>query len=99
MFHLLVTYQQPADRNAFLEHYRTSHAVKANQMPGLRNYTWGVVDPLDGSESETYLVAQLSFDDKDALLAAMGSPEGEAATADLAELPHNGFAMHTYGDA
>ena len=57
------------------------------------------MDPLDGSESETYLVAQLSFDDKDALVAAMGSPEGMAASADMAVLPHDGFAMHTYGDA
>lgn len=99
MFHMVVTYNQPEDQDAFLEHYRTSHAVKAGRMPGLRSYTWGVVEPLDGSHSDTYLVAQLSFDDKEQLLAAMASPEGQAASADMEELPHRGFSMHTYADA
>lgn len=98
MFHMVVTYSTPPDTDAFLEHYRTSHAVKAQQMPGLQRYTWGVVEPLDGSESDTYLVAQLSFDSKEELLAAMASPEGQAASADMAELPHDGFAMHTYAE-
>lgn len=29
----------------------SSRAVKAGRMPGLQNCTWGVVEPLDGSES------------------------------------------------
>lgn len=99
MFHLLVTYNQPADTAAFLEHYRSSHAVKAEQMPGLKAYTWGVVEPLDGGTSDVFLIAQLSFDSKDALLAAMASPQGQAASADMEELPHGGFEMHTYADA
>lgn len=99
MFHMLVTYNRPQDTEAFLNHYRASHAVKAQQMPGLQRYTWGVVEPLDGSASDTYLVAHLSFESKDQLLTAMASPEGQAASADMEELPHNGFAMHTYADA
>jgi uncharacterized protein (TIGR02118 family) len=99
MFHMVVTYNTPQDADAFLDHYRTSHAVKAREMPGLQNYTWGVVEPLDGSPSDTYLVAQLSFDSKEQLLAAMASPEGQAASADMEHLPHSGFAMHTYADA
>ncbi|MFC6695145.1 EthD family reductase [Nocardioides daphniae] len=96
---MVVTYNQPQDTVAFLDHYRSSHAVKASRMPGLQNYTWGVVEPLDGSESDTYLVAQLSFESKEQLLAAMASPEGMEASADMGELPHDGFAMHTYADA
>jgi uncharacterized protein (TIGR02118 family) len=99
MFHMVVTYKQPANKDAFLKHYRDSHAVKASRMPGLRNYTWGVVEPLDGGPSDTFLVAHLSFDSKEQLVAAMASPEGQAASADMQELPHNGFSMHTYADA
>lgn len=99
MFHMVVTYDRPQDPAAFLAHYRSSHAVKAGRMPGLQNYTWGVVESLDGSESDTFLVAQLSFANKEGLLSAMASPEGMEASADMEQLPHDGFAMHTYADA
>lgn len=99
MFHMVVKYDRPADTEAFLEHYRSSHAVKATRMPGLRNYTWGVVETLDGSEPEAYLVASLSFDSKDDLVSSMGSHEGQEAAADMEALPHNGYSIYTYQDA
>ncbi|MER6977380.1 EthD family reductase [Streptomyces carpinensis] len=99
MFHMVVTYNRPADTEAFLEHYRTSHAVKAAKMPGLRSFTWGTTQSLDGSEPAAFLVASLAFDSKDAMLAALGSPEGVEANADMELMPHSGFAMHTYQDA
>jgi uncharacterized protein (TIGR02118 family) len=99
MFHMVVTYDKPADTEAFLTHYRTSHAVKTAKMPGLRSFTWGTAESLDGSEPAAFLVASLAFDSKDAKLDALGSPEGVEATADMELMPHSGFVMHTYQDA
>lgn len=96
MFRMVATYNKPEDTEAFLEHYRTSHAVKAARMPGLSAYSWGQAQSLDGSEPEHFLVAVLDFADQEAALAALSSPEGAEAMADLEQMPHSGFTMSSY---
>ncbi|WP_026928338.1 EthD family reductase [Granulicoccus phenolivorans] len=96
MFRIVVTYNHPENTDAFLEHYRTSHAVKAGKMPNLAGYTWGQCESLDGSRPEHFLVAVMDYESKEAAGASLGSPEGQAATADMADLPHAGFTMNSY---
>ena len=93
--HLLVLYNEPADKAHFDEHYRTTHAPLAKKMPGLRSY-----DLSDGTVSaqgaSCYLVADLTFDSMDALRAALASPEGETAVADVPNFASGGASMLMY---
>ncbi len=79
---LRVLWGTPEDPQEFDRHYREVHVPLARQLPGLRAYTLsrttGEIAERDGS----YLIAELDFDDRAALNAAIGSPAGEAATAD-----------------
>ena len=96
MYRLVATYKKPNDIDAFMEHYRTSHAVKTKKLPKLKGYSWGRTEMPDGSEPADFLVAVVDFENKDDFLAAMGSPEGAAANGDLELMPHNGFTMQAY---
>lgn len=96
MYRIVATYNHPEDPDAFLEHYRTSHAVKTQRMPGLRSFTWGRAQAPDGSDPDHFLVAVLDFDDHESAVSAMSSPEGAEAVADMEQMPHNGFSMNAY---
>jgi uncharacterized protein (TIGR02118 family) len=85
MIRLSVYYNPPADPDAFVAHYETTHVPVASKMPGLRSYVWGKSLATPTGEPATYFVtAELTFDDMEALGTATGSPEGEAAVADMA---------------
>jgi uncharacterized protein (TIGR02118 family) len=85
MIRLSVYYNPPADPDAFVAHYETTHVPLASKMPGLRSYVWGKSLATPTGEPATYFVtAELTFDDMEALGTATGSPEGEAAVADMA---------------
>jgi len=85
----LVVYETPTDPAAFDEHYRQVHIPLAKKLPGLRRYTVSRdVAALRGEPF--YLVAELDWDDMDALRAAFASPEGQATARDIAELVPDG---------
>jgi len=90
MVRLLVVYETPDDADAFDQHYREVHIPLAKKLPGLRRYTVGRDPvPIRGGEP-FYLVAELDWDDLDALRAAFASPEGQATARDIAELVPDG---------
>lgn len=84
MYRLTAIYDHPSDPEKFLKHYRGVHAVLATKLPKLKNYEWGLAELPDGSKPAHFLVAVLDFDSKEEALAALQSPEGEAASADIA---------------
>ncbi len=89
-----IQYGMPADSAAFEEHYLSIHVPLAEKIPGVRQFDYGkVVGTLDGSESELFWVASLTFDDADAMAAALGSPESAAAAADVANLATESVKM------
>ncbi|TMM36625.1 MAG: EthD family reductase [Actinobacteria bacterium] len=89
MVRFLVVYETPTDPAAFDEHYRQVHIPLAKKLPGLRRYTVSRdVAALRGEPF--YLVAELDWDDMDALRAAFASPEGQATARDIAELVPDG---------
>jgi uncharacterized protein (TIGR02118 family) len=94
MVKLMVLYGKPEDPSAFDAHYASTHAPLAAKIPNLRRYEHGkALGSADGSEAPYYYVADLSFDDPEALQAGMSSPEGEAAAGDLANFASGGVTM------
>jgi uncharacterized protein (TIGR02118 family) len=95
MTQMTVLYHTPTDPKHFHEYYYATHVPIAKRVPGLRQYTVsnGAVSAPDGSPAKYELVAQLSFDSADALKAAFGSPEGQAAVNDLANFATGGVTI------
>jgi uncharacterized protein (TIGR02118 family) len=79
MHRVTVQYFDPADGAAFESAYRERHVPLVQAVPGLARFT--LTRPR-GGEDAPYLVAELWFDDLDAMRAGLGSPEMAAAGAD-----------------
>jgi uncharacterized protein (TIGR02118 family) len=84
MHKALVLYSTPDDPDHFREYYVSKHLPLAAKMPGVRRmgYSFEVAAP-DGSRP-FFCVFEMEFDSVEALGAAMGSPEGQAVAADVA---------------
>lgn len=94
MAKLIATYQQPKDAAVFDDYYFKKHVPLAKTIPGLLSYevTQGDVMGMGGKHA-AYLVAFLEFDSMSAIQAAMASPEGQAAAADLANFAEAGVDL------
>ena len=96
MAQVLVLYNTPADPAAFDSYYHQTHIPIAKRLPGLRSYLInnGPVQALSGSAP--YLVATLDFDSMADVNAALVSPEGQAAAADLPNFASGGVTLLMY---
>ena len=97
MAKVLVLYKKPKSAEAFDKHYASVHIPLAKKIPGLKKYdvsAGGVGTP--AGSSEIHLVATLAFDTMDALKAGMGSAEGKAAAADLANFADGGVDLYLF---
>jgi uncharacterized protein (TIGR02118 family) len=96
MAQLLVLYNTPADPIAFDRYYHATHIPLAKKIPGLRSYeiNGGPVQALAGSAP--HLIATLNFDSMADLNAALASPEGQAAAADLPNFASAGATLLIY---
>ena len=92
-YRITTGYRHPADPAAFDEYYRTTHMPIAARIPGVLRLTAGRTDSLDGTTPEFYVIGEILFESKDKAVAALGSPEGQAAAADLANFADGGFVM------
>jgi uncharacterized protein (TIGR02118 family) len=94
MAELVVTYKTPKDAAAFDKHYAETHIPLAKKIPGLRKYqiSRGPVATPAGP-SGAHLIAILTFDSMAAIQAAFGTPEGQAAAADVAKFATGGADM------
>jgi uncharacterized protein (TIGR02118 family) len=97
MARLLVLYNAAADPAAFDHYYFETHVPIAKRIHGLRSFTVSSGKPatLAGTLSP-HLIAELEFDSMEALQAAMASPEGQAAAADLANFAQAGVTLLVY---
>ena len=94
MVKLVVAYGMPADPAAFDEHYAGTHRPLAEKIPSVRRFEAGrVLGTPDGSAAPFYFIAELWFDDIEQLQAAMGSPEGQAAAADVGTFATGGATL------
>jgi uncharacterized protein (TIGR02118 family) len=96
VFQLIALYNHPEDAAAFDRHYDEVHAPLARKIPGVSRYT--VARPgadAEGNPPAYHLIAVLDFESEEALGAGLGSPEGEAAVADLANFAGAGVTILT----
>jgi uncharacterized protein (TIGR02118 family) len=89
MVRFLFLYDQPDDREAFDRHYREVHIPLTKKLPGLRRYTLSR-KPTTIRGGAYYMIAELDWDDMDALQRAVQSPEGRATAEDVANLAPDG---------
>lgn len=91
MVKLVVAYGTPDDPAGFDRYYPETHIPLVQKIPNLRRFESGkVVGTPDGSPAPFYYLAELSFDGAEELQEGMGSPEGQAALADLANFATGG---------
>lgn len=83
MVKLVALYKKPADVAAFEKHYKEIHTPLAKKMPGLRKLEVCHFTGSPGGEAKFHLMAEMYFDNADAMKTALGSPEGKAAGKDV----------------
>ncbi|MDE3058494.1 MAG: EthD family reductase [Bacteroidota bacterium] len=83
MVKLIALYNAPDDKAEFDKHYYAVHTPLVKKMPGLRRVELAKITGSVIGEPSHYLMCEMYFDSKDALDAALGSPEGRAAGKDL----------------
>ena len=97
MVKLVALYRKPVDVEAFETHYRDIHAPLARKMPGLKKLEVSRFTGSPGGEPKFYMMAELYFDTKDEMMAALNSEEGKAAAKDVmgfaGDLIHMMFAQ------
>jgi len=94
MIKLTVLYNPPADPAAFDTYYFGTHVPLANKLPGLaRMEVSKLSGSLDGSPAPYHLDADLYFASTEAMMAALGSPEGAEVAADVANYAQAGVSM------
>lgn len=87
MMKLTVLYTPPTDAAAFDEHYLAVHVPLAGAIPGLvRAETSVCVATPDGSPVPFHRIAELYFEDADAMTAGFASEQGRKTAADAQQL-------------
>ncbi len=80
---ILVLYKPPPDPAAFDKYYFGTHLPIARKIPHLRSMKFNSGPPVAMAGTAPHLIAELEFDTMADLQAAMASPEGQAAAADV----------------
>lgn len=87
MVKLVALYRKPENPDAFDRQYYQTHVPLVKKWPGLRRVEVGKVTGMPGGgDPPFYMIAEMYFDDHDALRAAMRSPEARAAGENLQQL-------------
>jgi uncharacterized protein (TIGR02118 family) len=94
MVKLVVLYGRPEDPDAFERYYADTHTALAKAVPGLRRFeaARGVATP-DGTEVPYQRIAELTFDDVEALQAGIASDQGQAAVNDISNFATGGVTI------
>jgi uncharacterized protein (TIGR02118 family) len=93
---LLVLYPPPSDPDHFRSHYESTHLPLVANLPGLRGNRFSFDVAAPAGESPYFCVFEADFDDAAAYGAAMGSPQGEATRADVANYATGGAVVVNY---
>ena len=94
MVKAVVLYGPPADADAFERYYADTHTALATAIPGLQRFeaARAIATP-DGSSAPYQRIAELTFDDMDALQAGLESDEGQAAVNDIPNFATGGVTI------
>ncbi len=84
MFKLVALYKKPTDAEEFERHYTSVHTPLVRKYPGLRKLAiTRIAAAPQGGESRFHLMCEMVFDSREAMDAALASPEGKAVAKDL----------------
>jgi uncharacterized protein (TIGR02118 family) len=94
MVKAVVLYGMPEDPDAFERYYADTHTALALAIPGMVRFeaARGFATP-DGSAVPYQRIAELTFEDLDALEAGFGSEEGQAALNDVPKFATGGVTV------
>jgi uncharacterized protein (TIGR02118 family) len=91
---LVVLYTQPDDAESFDEHYLGVHGPLVESVPGLLRWESARVSgAADGGEVTYHRMAELYFEDMDALQQALATDEGKATGDDYGQIAPQGSRM------
>ena len=96
---LIALYATPEDPVAFDAHYRDVHAPIVNRYPGLRELRLTRADGVAARPPAFYLMAEMTFDDRSALDAALASEAGIESGRDLRNFAGAGVTLLIVDDA
>ena len=97
MVRLIALFDQPDDPDAFDAHYRDVHAPIVRRYPGLRDLR--LTRPsAAGRSSAPYLMAEMVFDTRDDLDAALASEPGIESGRDLRSFAAAGVTLFIADD-
>ena len=81
---ITISFFDPEDPDAFVDHYLDVHVPLVKALPGLRAFEYGrAVTNFDGTPPEAFWVISMTFDSEDAMRAAFAGEEGQATIADM----------------
>jgi len=98
MVKLIALYRRPPDTVEFDKHYETVHTPLVLKYPGLRRLEVTRITGAPLGDAKYYLLAEMYFDNKDAMDAALASREGKAVARDLLSFASDIVTVF-YGDA
>ena len=96
---LIALYNQPEDSAAFDAHYRDVHGPIVRRYPGLRDLRLTRTDGVAGRQPPFYLVAEMVFDSRADLDAALASEPGIESGRDLRNFAGAGVTLLVVDDA
>ena len=97
MVRLIALYDQPADPEAFDAHYRDVHAPIVRRYPRLRDLR--LTKPMAiGRSAAPYLMAEMSFDSRADLDAALASEAGIESGRDVRNFASAGVTLFIADD-
>lgn len=83
MVKLVALYRKPADPAAFDQAYFQTHIPLVKKIPNLKSVQVSRIVGAPRGEPEFYLIAEMLFQDKATMDAALASPENAAAGKNL----------------
>jgi len=96
MHRFMALYAPPQDPAAFQEYYTKVHVPLVEDLPGIRNISYSFDVAVLQGEPAYACVFEAEFDDREALLGGLGSPEGAKAAADVANFATGGVVLLDY---
>ena len=94
MIKMTVLYGPPADASAFEQYYANTHMPLVDKIHGLgRIEKAKVIGTPDGSAPAFHRMFEFWFDSQEQMQGCLGSPEGQAAVADLPNFATGGVTI------
>ncbi|MGI8871205.1 MAG: EthD family reductase [Candidatus Limnocylindria bacterium] len=90
---LIALFRPPDDPAAFDAHYRDVHAPIVRRYPGLRDLRVTRTDGVAGRPADIYLLAEMTFDSRADLDAALASEPGRESGRDLRTFAQAGVTL------